>query len=88
MRLETKKIRKFIRNFQIQKNILNNKNKESKFLFEKTSYNKKILSKKIEQKRKRKIYKSQFEKSIFFESQNQFEFFLNLNFFSSHFKHY
>ena len=78
MRLEIKKIRKFIRNIQVQKNIINinNNNKKSKF-----SYNKKIFSKKIEQKRKRKIYKLQFKKLTFFESQNQFESFFKFKFF-------
>ena len=33
-----------------------------------------FFRKKTEQKRKRKIYKSQLEQSIFFEFQNQFEF--------------
>ena len=74
MRFETKKIRKFIRNIQAQKNTIDNKNEKSKFSFEKASYNKKVFLKKIEQKRKRKIYKSQFEQSIFFEFQNQSKF--------------
>ena len=85
MQFEIKKIRKFIRKIQ-KKNIIDNNNSEKvKFLSrnEKASYNKKIFSKKIEQKRKRKIYKSQFEKSIFFESQNQFDFFFK---FKSFFK--
>ena len=66
MRFETKKTRKFTR--KIQKNITDiNNNEKTKFSSrnEKTSYNEKKISKKIEQKRKRKIYKSQFEKSIF-----------------------
>ena len=76
MRFETKKIRKFIR--KIQKNITANNNSEKakpSSHNEKTSYNKIFFSKKTEQKRKRKIYKSQFEQSTFFEFQNQFEFF-------------
>ena len=85
MRFEIKKIRKFIRNIQVQKNIINinNNNKESKSL-----YNKIFFSKKTEQKRKRKTYKLQLEQSTFFEFQNQFElkFFFKSKFFLKSFQ--
>ena len=74
MRFEAKKIKRSVHN-QVQKNIINNTEKR-------TSYNKKISSKKFNKKRKRKTYKSQSKLFIFFKFQQQqtFESFFKRSF--------